>query len=178
MSNPTKTAGLCFVSRFRRTSIRLYLSSWGAGAVALTLAGGCAVFPDASSPGSLRSHVEYMNRAAGVDSATRERMIRELESQPGQQSVTSRLKIGFLLTSPGENQANTQAGEQVLREVLAQGGDLPPTVTTLVELRLSEVEARQVLFTEVRDLEGKIDDLMSIESSMEKKKSKSQTRPR
>jgi hypothetical protein len=141
--------------------------------------GGCAIVPGASPPDSLQSHVEYMSRAAVVDPGTRERMIRELESQPDQQSTTSgRLRIGFLLTSPGESEANIQAGEQVLRKVLAGESGLSPEVKALVELRLAEVEAREVLHADVRDLEGKIDDLMSIESSMEKKKSKSQTRPR
>lgn len=144
----------------------------------LMLTSGCAVFPGVSPPGSLRSHVEYMNRVASVDSSTRDRMIRELESPPGQQSMAGRLQIGFLLTSPGENEANTHAGEQVLRKVLAEESGLSSALIALVELRLTEVGARQALQASVRDLEGKIDDLMSIESSMEKKKSKSQTRPR
>lgn len=144
---------------------------------AIAIAGGCVgTGPVTSEP--MVDYVEYMNRAAQGGPLVRQEMKREAERLSEQQPLHHQLRIGFLLTSPGEDQANTQAGEQMLREALARRTGLTPALTDLVELRLAEVEARQSIHMELRDVEGKIEELMSIESSMEKKKSESQTRPR
>lgn len=105
-------------------------------------------------------------------------MKKEAEQQRENGSLTAQLRIGFLLTSPGADESSIQAGEQILREVLATHTDLMPRVKDLVELRLAEVEARQSIRTDLRDAEGKIEALMSIERSMEERENQDQSPPR
>lgn len=131
-----------------------------------------------SLAGSLADHVEYMNRAARADDQVRSQMKQEAERQAAQEPLAGTLRAAFVLTSPGEGEGDTQTGEQMLREMLARHPDLEPSLKSLVELRLAEIEARQAIRTELRDVEAKIDELLSIDSDMEKKKSQEQTRPR
>lgn len=124
-------------------------------------------------------YVEYMNRVARADAASRLTMKQEAEREMNTNaSGDGRLKLGFLLTSPGEDEANVQAGEQILRKTLAAHDRLATGVKNLVELRLAEIEERQALRSELRGVESKIQDLLSIDSSLEKKKTREQTRPR
>lgn len=164
------------MSRYLSNSIRGRLAQ-GMSIAALMLAGGCAGV-NSMMPGTAVSHLEYMNRAASAGPEVREAMKQEAERQSEQQPLTTKLHIAFLLTSPGENESDTQAGKQMLKQVLAERTGLTPTLKALIELRLQEVEARQSLHAGLREAETKIEDLMSIESSMERKKSKSQPRPR
>lgn len=66
----------------------------------------------------------------------------------------------------------------MLREILARHSDLHSGLRDLIELRLREVEVRQALRVELGEAKGTIQGLLSIESSMERKKTESQSRSR
>lgn len=127
----------------------------------------------------MEQHIEYMKRAAAAGGQERQRMLTEIDRQSREGSLlTARVQLGFLLTSPSETIANTREGENLLREILAGHSDLHPALRDLIELRLQEVEVRQALRVELGEAKGKITDLLSIESSMEQKRTESQTRTR
>lgn len=123
-------------------------------------------------------YIEFMKRAASVDDQNRQSMLTEIDRRAAESPLEARLQKGFLLTSPSETEAGTREGEKILREVLAGNSDLHPRLQDLVEVRLHEVEVRQALRVELSESKGTIRELLSIESSMEKKKTESQSRSR
>jgi len=123
-------------------------------------------------------HVAFMKQAATADGRERLRLLTEIDRRSADSPLASRLQLGFLLTSPGETQSDTAKGEEILRGVLAGHSELHPSLKSLIELRLQEVEVRQALRVQLGEANGKIDDLLSIESSMEQQKTESQTRSR
>lgn len=126
---------------------------------------------------SVERHVEYMNRAAEADQAAWEAMKAEADREAKDAPVTSRIHIGFLLTSPGTSSSNMEAGARMLRSVIEEEQVNTP-VRNLIEVRLTEVEARRVLMVELGDVKGKIEELMSIESLVEQEQGQSRTRSR
>lgn len=164
----------------------------GRGAVLLTvvLACGCTGLVPGPGPGaatgdsssaaesSVERHIEFMRQAAVSGDEDRQRMLTDLDRRYADSPVTARLHRGFLLTSPLETAANTAEGEKILREILAGHSDLDPALRDLVELRLHEVEVRQALRVELGEVRGTVKELLSIESSMEQRRTESQDRTR
>lgn len=124
------------------------------------------------------SYVEFMKQAAETDGRTREQMRIEIYRRSENAPLTSRLQLGFLLTSPTETEQHAREGERILREILAGESGLHERVRDLIELRLQEVEVRQALRVELGVVKGKIADLLSIESTMEQKQGESRSRTR
>lgn len=134
--------------------------------------------PQAPKESPVESHIGFMKRAASAHGESRRRMASEIDRTLESSPMAARLQRGFLLTSPTESAANAREGERILREMLAGRSDLHPAVRDLIELRLQEVEVRQALRVELAEAKGKIEDLLSIESSMEQQKTESQDRTR
>lgn len=132
----------------------------------------------AAAHSPVEPYIALMKRAASVDGQNRQSMLTEIDRRAAESPLEARLKKGFLLTSPSESEAGTREGEKILREVLAGHSDLHPLLRDLVEVRLHEVEVRQALRVELSESKGTIRELLSIESSMEKKKTESQSRSR
>ncbi len=132
----------------------------------------------AAPHGPVEPYIEFMKRAASVDGQNRQSMLTEIDRRASESPLEARLQKGLLLTSPSETEAATREGEKILREVLAGNSELHPLVRDLVEVRLHEVEVRQALRVELGESKGTIRELLSIESSMEKKKTESQSRSR
>lgn len=127
-------------------------------------AGGCATLNQpAKDP--LKGQIEYMRRAAQADPRTREQMKTEADRTARDAPLKSRLELGFLLTSPDENQTHTQAGEKILREILTGDPGLDPRLRDLIEIRLQDAESRRALQEELVNVKSKINQLLSIESS-------------
>jgi len=137
-----------------------------AGILCVVLASGCAhvAMPNRAT---LSDHVEYMNRAARAEGPVRESMKRKAEKLADESPDRSKLRLGLLLTSPNADPSETREGVQMLESLLHNSPELTPGLKDLVELRLREVAARRRLQKEVRDVQTKIEKLMSIESDME-----------
>lgn len=177
------------MSRYRRNSMARRLSR-GACVLVAALVCGCTVLqpgarqgagsgdPRAAAESPVDGYLEFMKRAAALDGEGRQRMMTELDRRAAESPLTGRLQKGLLLTSPSEAESGTRQGEKMLREILARHSDLHPGLCDLIELRLREVEVRQALRVELGEAKGTIQDLLSIESSMEKKKTESQSRSR
>lgn len=146
-----------------------------AAALAFAAVGGC-VSLSTDKPDPLAAHIDFMKRAAEADRHVWEEMKTHAEHRVNSDPLESRLQLGFLLTSPGQNESNTEAGEKVLRGVLESEPAMDPRLRALIQIRLQEAEARRVLSGQLRDVKGKIQELLSIESSMEQKKRQSETR--
>lgn len=134
--------------------------------------------PTDAADSRVERFVVFMKQAAAAGGAERQRMLTDLDRRSVESPVTARLQRGFLLTSPSETMANTREGEKILRETLAGSSDLDPALRDLIELRLHEVGVRQALRVELGEAKGTIKDLLSIESSMEQKRTESQDRTR
>lgn len=126
----------------------------------------------------LESHIEYMKRAAEADNKTWQAMKAQTGEQGAEAPVTERLQLGFLLTSPNAEESSVETGKKLLETALREQPDVDPALRNLVELRLREVAAREALQARIKDVEKKIEELMSIESSMEKQKEQSGRPPR
>lgn len=126
----------------------------------------------------LLDYVAYMSQAVEAGAQGRDAMKLDAERRMRSSPLTARVQIGFLLTSPGESLPRIQEGTTMLEDVLASETGLDAGVRQLIEMRLAEVEARRSLRVELEDIKGKIEELMSIESSMEEERSKSEQRPR
>lgn len=150
----------CLESKFR-SPMRTVL-----GAAMLLFLPGCAHVYSIGQ-GSLESHVEYMNRAAKADPQAWGRMKNEADRNLKVSPATAKLQLGLLLTTPNQVQANIDVGERILKEILDDSPTLSPQVRDLVELRLQEVAARRTLREELDSVNAKIDELMSIERSLE-----------
>lgn len=177
--------------QFHRSSVK---RCTGRGAVLLTvlLVCGCTGLVPGPGPGAatgagdpssaaespVKRHIEFMRQAAVSGDEGRQRMLADLDRRYADSPVTARLHRGFLLTSPLETAANTAEGEKILREILAAHSDLDPALRDLVELRLHEVEVRQALRVELGEVRGTVKELLSIESSMEQRRTESQDRTR
>lgn len=120
------------------------------------------------------AYLEFMNRVAVANGDELQRIAAGLESQAGTPRPDTQLRRGLLLTTPAETLARTREGETMLREYLAAHSELDRGVRALVQLRLREAAARQVLRIELGEANGTIDELLSIESSMEKQKLETQ----
>jgi hypothetical protein len=169
------------VSRYRSSDISGTATAC-AVALAAILTVGCTTWPPASEQSdpaatdeSVARHLEFMKLAAEADDEARKRMKRDIVRRSRGATVTTRLRLGFLLTSPQET-ADARVGERMLRELLSEGSGLTPDLKNLIELRLLELDARRALRVELAEAKGKIDDLLSIESEMETKKNESRGR--
>ena len=141
-------------------------------ALALVVMSGCANL-DTARPDPLKNQIAYMKRAAMADRQVRTQMRSDADRRADQDPFESKLRLGLLLSSPNEDRENTKAGDQILREILEHRSGLDPRLRDLIEVRLQEAEARLALQQELDDVKGKIDKLLSIESSTSQKKSDS-----
>lgn len=132
----------------------------------------------AAEPSPVDGYIEFMKQAAVTDGQTRQQMRREIYRRSEEAPLTSRLQLGLLLTSPMETEQHAREGERILREILAGESGLHERVRDLIELRLQEVAVRQALRVELGEAKGKIEDLLSIESSMEEKQGEPRSRSR
>ena len=149
--------------------------------LAASMIPGCAHLSSAAREAveeSLESHIEYMKRAAEADDKTWKAMKAQAGEQGTETPVTERLQLGFLLTSPNAEESSVQTGKKMLEATLREQPDVDPALRNLVELRLREVEAREALQVRIKDVERKIEELMSIESSIEKQKKQTGRPPR
>jgi len=146
-------------------------------ALAIAAAGGCASL-STDKPDPLAARIDFMKRAAEADRHVWEEMKTDAEHRANSDPLESRLQLGFLLTSPSQGEPNTEAGEKILGGVLESETALDPRLRDLIQVRLKEVETRRVLSGQLRDVKGKIQELLSIESSMEQRKSQTETRRR
>lgn len=134
-----------------------------------------AASPPVEEESPVARYLAFMKRAASADGQDRQRIIAEIDQHFEDAPLTARLQMGLLLTSPAETVSNAREGERLLKEILAGSSKLDPALRDLIELRLREVEVRQALRLELGDAKGKIEDLLSIESTMEEQKSKSES---
>lgn len=160
------------MSSYHRTR---FLRALAAAALAAAAISGCTTLNIAERD-SLAAHIDYMRRAAEADQHVWQEMKTDAEQRANSDPSESRLQLGFLLTSPSQSLSNTEAGEKMLREAIESEPGMDPRLQDLIQVRLQETEARRVLTGQLRDVKSKIDELLSIESSMEQKKSKSDIR--
>ena len=125
---------------------------------------------------ALEEYIEFMKRASEANPRTWATMKGEAEKRLNGEPLKAKLQLGFLLTSPNEVKTNVAEGRRVLREVLDGEPTLDPRLRDLVEIRLIEAEKRATLHKELEEVNGKIDELLSIESSMEEQKGKPEAR--
>lgn len=177
--------------QYHRSSVTGYTGR-GAALLIVALACGCTSLGTGPRPGAptvagdpsnaaespVETHIAFMKQAAVSVGPDRQRMLTDLDRRNADSPVTTRLHRGFLLTSPSETLANTAEGEKILREILAGHSDLDPALRDLVELRLHEVEVRQALRVELGEAKETVKELLSIESSMEQRRTESQGRTR
>lgn len=145
------------------------------GMLLATSVSGCAHIVS-NEQRSLDSHVEFMKRAGEADRQTWMEMKQEAEKLANGNRVHARLKLGMLLTTPGSNEADVQAGAGILVDLLENAVRLNPYLRDLIHVRLQELNARRRLEEELRGAEGKIDDLLSIEKKMEADKENAETK--
>jgi len=163
------------VSSYRRVRLKGGVIFAFAAALAIAALGGCASLRT-DKPDSLAAHITFMKRAAEADRHIWEEMKTDAEHRANSDPLESRLQLGLLLTSPSQGETNTEAGEKVLRDLLESEPAMDPRLRDLIEIRLQEAEARRILGGQLKDVKGKIQELLSIESSMEQKKTQSETR--
>lgn len=125
---------------------------------------------------ALGEYIDYMKRATEANPRTWAAMKGEVEKRMNGDPLKAKLQLGFLLTSPNEVKANVAEGRRVLQEVLDSEPTLDPRLRDLVEIRLIEAGKRAALHKELEEVNGKIDELLSIESSMEEQKGKPEAR--
>lgn len=192
MLNQLKAGEHGSVSRYRRNSLPIRAVVGVMVFTSMVLVPGCAGLetggrgdeppvPEerpAAKASPVEEYLAFMKRASTARGPDRQRIFDELDQRGEESPLSARLQRGFLLTSPTETRSRTAEGENILREILAGHADLHPAVRDLVEVRLQEVEVRQALRVELGEAKGKIEDLLNIESSMEQKKSESESESR
>lgn len=153
------------------------LGAYIVGMLLAALASGCT-YIETTGQGSLGSHLEYMKQAGAADRETWQQMKRDGQEAAREDRVRSRLRTGMLLTAPGAGIEQLRAGSETLVEILENEPRLNPDLRNLIHIRLQEANARRRLRGEVRDAESKINDLMSIERTMEENQKDSESRRR
>lgn len=133
--------------------------------------------PAEQGPAPVEEYVAYAKRAAQVDGQTWNSMKARAEQEAGQTPMEARIRLGILLTSPGQPPGNLEEGKRILADVLATEAGLDRGVVNLIEIRLADAKVRGSLYMKIDDLQGKIDELLSIESSMEEERRRSEGRP-
>ncbi|MGA8259674.1 MAG: hypothetical protein WB783_05615 [Arenicellales bacterium] len=152
-----------------------YSAAAAAVVLAMFMLNGCANMKTVAHD-PLEDQISYMKRAAMADPQVRTQMKAAADRHADQDPFDSKLRIGFLLSSPNEDPEDTVAGEQILRDILEHRKGLDPRLRDLIEVRLQEAEARQALRQQLDEVNSKIDKLLSIESSTGQKKSGSGAR--